>query len=203
MPAGVLFGTFAATAALYAVVSVWAFQRSRLDPSPRLRTVALILVLSSSAIAVSSLLRLGTLAARSGWLSITLTDDLLAWWQLTQSLVLLGMGALAIRIIRPIWSGISHSERVTAALGSTEPIDVSGLTPRELEVLEAISVGRLSDKELAAELGVSRYTAKTHVARILSKTGLHSRAELLAAAAALHGESTGRARNAHVRKPTG
>lgn len=185
MPAPVIFAAVAATALLYSVVCVWAYRRSRREGSPRLRRVALVLFLSSFAFVVSALQRLGLQAIRAGWLSVDVTEHLLGWWQFVQSVVLLALGVVAMVAMRPVWSGISHSERVTAALGNIEPVDVSRLTPRELEVLRAISVGMLSDKELAAHLGVSRHTAKTHVARILAKTGLHRRTELLAASAAL------------------
>lgn len=183
MPAPVLFVAVAVTAVLYGIIGVWAMRRSRTDPSPRLRGIAFVLFLSSTAFVVSSLQRLGLQAIRSGWLAVHLTDDLLGWWQLVQSLFLIAVAVLAIRVMRGAWRGISHAEQVVSALGGGHPIDTTALTPRERQVLEAISVGTLSDKALAAELGMSRHTAKTHVARILSKTGLHRREELLAAAA--------------------
>ncbi|MDI9899662.1 response regulator transcription factor [Rhodococcus sp. IEGM 1409] len=46
------------------------------------------------------------------------------------------------------------------------------LTPREVEVLEAMAYG-LSNSEIAAKFHVSETTVKTHVGRVLSKT--HSR----------------------------
>jgi HD-GYP domain-containing protein (c-di-GMP phosphodiesterase class II) len=50
-----------------------------------------------------------------------------------------------------------------------------GLTPREVEVLALIALGR-STKQVATELGVSSKTAGTHIERIYSKTGASSRA---------------------------
>jgi predicted ATPase/DNA-binding CsgD family transcriptional regulator/DNA-binding XRE family transcriptional regulator len=57
------------------------------------------------------------------------------------------------------------------------PAVPGGLTERELEV--ACLVGRgLSSRAIAAELTITEGTARVHVARILGKLGLHSRAQL-------------------------
>lgn len=54
--------------------------------------------------------------------------------------------------------------------------DLAVLTPRELEVLEALARGR-SNAELAAGFRLSEATVKTHVARILAKLRLRDRAQ--------------------------
>jgi DNA-binding NarL/FixJ family response regulator len=51
------------------------------------------------------------------------------------------------------------------------------LSPRELEVLRLIAVGR-AVKEVAADLGLSDKTVATHLARIREKTGLSSHVEI-------------------------
>ncbi|MFD4468997.1 response regulator [Rhodococcus sp. NPDC058505] len=50
------------------------------------------------------------------------------------------------------------------------------LTPREVEVLEAMAHG-LSNTEIAGKLIVSEATVKTHVGRVLSKTGSRDRVQ--------------------------
>jgi DNA-binding CsgD family transcriptional regulator len=53
-----------------------------------------------------------------------------------------------------------------------------GLRPAETRVFELIASG-LSAPRIAAALGVTRNTVKTHTARLFDKLGVHSRAELL------------------------
>ena len=54
----------------------------------------------------------------------------------------------------------------------------SGLTPRELEILQMIVDGK-SNKEIAAELGLSANTVSVHRANIMDALGIHKTAELV------------------------
>lgn len=62
-------------------------------------------------------------------------------------------------------------EQRTGDEGLGEP-----LTPRELQVLEQLAAG-LSNKAIAARLGISDQTVKFHVASITGKLGVTNRTE--------------------------
>jgi DNA-binding CsgD family transcriptional regulator len=65
--------------------------------------------------------------------------------------------------------------------GTPSEIDRLDLTPRELEVLGLLALGR-TNRDIAAELFISEKTASVHVSRILSKLGARNRAEAAAIA---------------------
>lgn len=52
------------------------------------------------------------------------------------------------------------------------------LTERELEILKLVAKG-MSNDEIASELFISVATVKTHVSRLLAKTGTHDRSQLV------------------------
>ena len=51
-----------------------------------------------------------------------------------------------------------------------------GITPRELEILEALASG-LSNREIAARLNVSENTVKTHTSRVFDKLSARRRTQ--------------------------
>jgi DNA-binding CsgD family transcriptional regulator len=58
-------------------------------------------------------------------------------------------------------------------------VDAYELTPRELDVTRALARG-LATNEIAGELHLSRYTVQDHLKAVYEKTGVSSRAELVA-----------------------
>ncbi|MFI9555708.1 response regulator [Nonomuraea endophytica] len=108
-------------------------------------------------------------AGASGFLLKDVTPEhLVASVRLVRS----GDALLAPTITRRLVERFARRDDARAALHR----DLSGLTPRELEVLRLLATG-LSNAELADRLTLSATTVKTHVARILSKLGLRDRVQ--------------------------
>jgi DNA-binding NarL/FixJ family response regulator len=61
---------------------------------------------------------------------------------------------------------------------------MSKLSPREREVADLVTQG-LSDREISSRLLISRRTAESHVAHILTKLGFSSRVQVAACVARL------------------
>jgi DNA-binding NarL/FixJ family response regulator len=69
------------------------------------------------------------------------------------------------------------ARRLMSSLRAAPREDVTKqLTSRELDVLRLVGAGQ-ANKEIAAELGISERTARTHVSNILGKLGLSSRTQ--------------------------
>jgi DNA-binding CsgD family transcriptional regulator len=116
--------------------------------------------------------------------------------ELGHSLIATGRRQAAATALRAAREGFEqlgaarHAGAARLLLQEIEPQRKSGgfesgrfrLTPRELEVLGLIAQGR-SDREAAAEMGLSEHTVHRHVTNILAKTGLPSRAAAAAQAA--------------------
>jgi len=61
-------------------------------------------------------------------------------------------------------------------VADAERVRQLGITPRELEILQAIAAG-LSTREIAARLFVSENTVKTHSSRLFDKLGARRRTQ--------------------------
>ncbi|MFE9437688.1 response regulator [Streptomyces sp. NPDC006602] len=109
-------------------------------------------------------------AGASGFLLKDVTPEhLVAAVRLVRS----GDALLAPAITRRLIERFAHREEPRPAALHR---DLSGLTPRELEVLRLLATG-LSNAELADRLFLSPTTVKTHIGRILSKLELRDRVQ--------------------------
>lgn len=80
--------------------------------------------------------------------------------------------AATAKLFRRIRSGQANKQ-----IGDAKDINeglAEPLTPRELEILELIALGK-SNPEIASQLFISLPTVKTHVGRVLTKTGSRDR----------------------------
>lgn len=69
-------------------------------------------------------------------------------------------------------------DRTVATSGRYDPRRLDGLTPREREILVLVA-GGLSNQEIADELVISPFTAKTHVNNLMTKLDAPGRAQLV------------------------
>ena len=84
----------------------------------------------------------------------------------------IALGAWAGSRLTPRRARPEPFERNAAAIRSL------GLSPREVEILDALASGD-SNKELARRFGISPNTVKTHVARIYEKLGVSRRVQAI------------------------
>ncbi|MFG2908883.1 response regulator [Kitasatospora sp. NPDC048286] len=115
-------------------------------------------------------------AGASGFLLKDVTPEHLA---AAVRLVRTGDALLAPAITRRLVERFARPDDPAGAVAPHR--ELGTLTPRELEVMALLARG-LSNAELAARLGLSEATVKTHVARILGKLGLRDRAQVVVAA---------------------
>lgn len=87
-----------------------------------------------------------------------------------------GDAVVAPRITQLLLENFVRSQPLRAAV-PRDPL-LEDLTPRELEVAQAISQG-LSNAEIAHQLFLSEATVKTHVRRILTKLHLRDRVQVV------------------------
>ena len=133
-------------------------------------------------LAISSLQHLLVLTAHrkliaSQWLG------LLGPVAMIQATLTVVVGTWTLVLILRHWNHLGRAQSMVHALKARVPSTAhtrqAMLSTREHEVLDLIRSGVLSDNEIARALHISPATAATHVQRILRKTGLHNRRDLM------------------------
>lgn len=92
-----------------------------------------------------------------------------------------GDALLSPAITRQVIGMFARSDVRPHVAGGDVDARLDALTEREREVLCQIAAG-LANEEIALRLGMSKYTVKTHLSRMLAKLGLRDRAQLVVAA---------------------
>jgi DNA-binding NarL/FixJ family response regulator len=104
-------------------------------------------------------------------------DEAQRQWQLAMA----AADELGATRLRAALADLGRRARLGPASRAVAGSPLSVLTGRELEVLQALSVGR-SNREIAAELFISGKTVSVHVSNILAKLGAASRTQAAAIA---------------------
>ena len=167
---------------LFVAFAVRAWSLAQREQSPRFRS----LLRSAAGLAIISiaggLLHLGSLAIDAEVVSESAGDAALVPIQAGAAALAIVLGIAAWRAFGRARDPLVRAEQILVANAIT-PLSVSvaelGLTARELEVLEAMLQGHLSDREISAALFVSPSTAGSAVSSIMKKAGAGSRRELL------------------------
>jgi DNA-binding NarL/FixJ family response regulator len=89
-----------------------------------------------------------------------------------------GDAVVSPRVTRRLLEEYTQVMPVSAAQRAGHYPQLSTLTPREGEVVEAVARG-LSNAEIAEALFVSETTVKSHVGRVLAKLGLRDRVQIV------------------------
>ncbi|WP_027091653.1 response regulator [Cohnella thermotolerans] len=87
---------------------------------------------------------------------------------------------LALSILREFAGRSGQGERAPHGLSGSRPAGDDfreGLTPREKEILQEVARGR-TNRDIAAEFGLSEHTVKNHLKNILQKLHLANRVQL-------------------------
>lgn len=178
-----LFGLILLNAVVFLALAVWSARFALREESPRLRLMAGALSVVSTAFVVSAATRAVLVAARQGWIEGTVADFVIADWHLVQSGFATLLGIAGVVLLMKVSESLRASDRIASAVsehflegGSLEQFE---LTARELEILDGISRGVVTDVEIADEFYIATTTAGTHVKNIMKKTGVKTRRELI------------------------
>ncbi len=183
-----LFVVITANVVLFTSLAVWAVRYALNEDQPRIRVLAFGLAAIAGAFVLGALTRLVLVADQISWLDVSPSEFLTSSWHLVQSILVTVFGVGVVVAVRRVGRPLRDADRIAGTLADQLPTEQEfsgyGLTPRELEVLDVLTSGRTSDREIGDELFISPATAGTHVKNMLRKTGVSSRRDLALLASA-------------------
>ena len=134
-------------------------------------------------LAIASLHHILLEAAHMGLLASVWVGWLLGPIAAIQATLAVLVGVAAVVIVRYYWHRMGRAHTMVEVLTDRLPPEAHAgqarLTPREQEILGLIRKGVITDREIARTLHIAPATAATHVQRILHKTRLHNRHDLM------------------------
>lgn len=139
---------------------------SLLSACVRLRPLSWVVAIVCAAFLLGALHRLALQAYAAGLLREAWGSLLLADLQVIKSLLTLALGLAGVVVVRHAAGVVRRLERQVTVLADgavPEAMLEAGFTPRELEVLDVLSDGRITDMQIADALCIAPSTAKTHI----------------------------------------
>jgi len=134
-------------------------------------------------LAIASLHHLLMVAAHAGLLASHWVGWLLGPMAAIQATLAVLVAVAGVILVRHYWHRLRRAHTMVEVLTDRLPPDAHArqarLTPREQQVLDLIRKGVITDREIARALHIAPTTAATHVQRILHKTRLHNRHDLM------------------------
>jgi DNA-binding CsgD family transcriptional regulator len=118
-----------------------------------------------------------------GWLGDDLQEWLFTWGTSVLGAIAFVIAVVCLWLVADVFRRVDRAERLVSVMIKSPIVHVKvsdlGLTARELQVLELMAEGRLSDDEIAEAFFIAPTTAATHVKNILRKANLRNRRDLV------------------------
>jgi DNA-binding CsgD family transcriptional regulator len=154
-------------------------------PGVPMNTKALTLALGWVCLVFIALMTqgLGQQLVERGWFSDSARTWMFTWGSSILATFSLSVAALALWLLARVFKNVRRDEQLVDVMITSPLVDVKvselKLTAREVEVLETMASGNLSDEEIAEAFYISPATAATHVRNILRKANIHNRRDLV------------------------
>jgi DNA-binding CsgD family transcriptional regulator len=168
---------------LLSTVAIGLAIAARRAPRGPFRALSLSGATACLLLTIASLHHLLMVAIHSGLLVSHWANWLLGPLAVIQATLAVLVAVAAVILVRRYWYRLGRAHTIVGVLTGRLPPDAHArqatLTAREQEVLNLIRKGVITDSEIGRALHIAPATAATHVQRILHKTELHNRHDLM------------------------